>query len=134
MALEETVTRPLGIAAEWLKADAGVSSIIVKRIGPVLHSTMPAIRLADLGPINRSTAGDWRLVQVECWAKDYDTAEQLAAAVERATETARGTYTDGYCSGAHVEAGPYANPDPNSERFRHQLDVALLLYGVAPDA
>lgn len=116
------------VVNEWLKAQPAVVAVCGKRISYTLGSTYPAIRLADVGPIQRGPEETLRRIQVECWADDYDTAERLAAKVEAALPEARGTWSSGYCAGGSVESGPFANPDSNSQRYRHQLDVALWLY------
>lgn len=118
----------LRVVNEWLTAQAAVTDVAGTRISYRLTGTYPAIRLADLGPMARGPEEQLRRIQVECWADDYDVAERLAAAVESVVPEARGQWPSGYCAGGSVEAGPYANPDSASERFRHQLDIALWLY------
>ena len=116
------------LAADWLQAQAAVTAAAGKRISYRLTGTYPAIRLTDLGPMGRDEGGALRRIQIECWADDYDIAERLAAAVESVVPEAHGDWPSGYCAGGDVESGPFASPDPASQRFRHQLDVALWLY------
>lgn len=120
--------RTLLVVADWLKAQTPVTDIIGKRVSYRLGTTFPAIRLTDLGPIERGPEEALRRIQIECWADDYGTAEDLAAEVERHLPEARSQWPSGYCAGGAVESGPFASPDENSERHRHQLDVALWIY------
>lgn len=128
------LTRPLKIVRDWLRSLDAVTDLVEKRISWKLTGAYPAIRLADLGPMNRSAAGDWRRVQVECWAQDYDDAEQLAAVIAAAADTssARGAWANGYCAGSTVVLGPLSSPDQQSERSRHLVDVAFLLFSEPP--
>ena len=118
----------LRVVNEWLKAQGSVTAICGKRISPKLTGDYPAIRLTDLGPMERGPEEHLRRIQVECWADDYATAEDLAAEVERHLLEARGQWPSGYCAGGTVESGPFASPDDTSQRYRHQLDVALWIY------
>ncbi|MGI8682070.1 MAG: hypothetical protein ACR2JO_08065 [Mycobacteriales bacterium] len=120
--------RTVALVNEWLKAQPAITAVCGKRISYALGGTYPAIRLADIGPITRGPEEALRRIQVECWADDYDTAERLAATVESVLPEAVGAWPSGYCAGGSVESGPFASPDPNSVRYRHQLDVALWLY------
>lgn len=123
---------PLRIVNEWLKAQAAVTAICGKRIDHTLAGVYPAIRLTDFGPIQHGPEEDLRRIQIECWAADYGTAEDLAATVVSVIPESVGTWATGYCAGGDVVSGPFANPDQNSERYRHQLDVALWLYPAPP--
>lgn len=116
------------LVADWLQAQAAVAAVVGMRVSYRLTGTYPAIRVADLGPIQRGPEEALRRVQIECWAADYDDAERLAATVESVLPEARGAWPSGYCAGGSVESGPYSNPDETSQKFRHQLDVALWLY------
>ena len=116
------------LVGEWLKAQSAVSAVVAARVSYRLTGTYPAIRLTDLGPIECGPEEALRRIQIECWADDYDTAENLALAVESVLPEARGTWPSGKCAGGSVASGPFANPDPASQKYRHQLDVALWLY------
>lgn len=116
------------IVNQWLKAQEPVTDICGKRISYTLTGTYPAIRVTDVGPIERGPEEVLRRIQIECWADDYDKAEQLALRVEAHIPEARGQWPAGYCAGGDVVAGPFANPDQKSQRYRFQLDVGLWLY------
>lgn len=120
--------RSLKVVNEWLKAQAAVTAIAGKRISYKLDTTLPAIRLTNVGPIQRGPEEALQRIQVECWAATYDDAEDLANTVVAALPEARGQWTSGYCAGGSVESGPFDSPDPNSEKYRQQLDLALWLY------
>lgn len=125
------LTRPLKAVTAWLRTITAVTDVVDKRISWRLTGTYPAIRLTDLGPMGRTAAGDWRRVQIECWDGDYDVAEKLAADIAANADTgrgARGTWAGIYCAGSSVVLGPLSSPDQSSERSRHLLDVAFLLY------
>jgi hypothetical protein len=123
-----TMPRKVLLVTQWLQSCTPVTEICGTRISYRLDGTYPAIRVADVGPIERGPEEVLQRIQIECWAEDYDTAEQLALAVEAVVATARGEWPAGYCAGGDVDAGPYFSPDPQSERFRHQLDLALWFY------
>lgn len=120
--------RPLAVVNQWLKAQAAVTAICGKRIAPFLDTVLPAIRLTNVGTIERSAEEALQRIQVECWAQTYDKAEELALTVVSVLPEARGQWDAGYCAGGTVEAGPFDAPDPDSEKYRQQLDLALWLY------
>ena len=121
---------PVAVVNAWAKAQSTVTAICGTRISYRLTGTYPAIRLADIGPVERAPGERASRVQVECWADDYDTSVALAAAVDAAVEdgTLRGTWASAPCSGGAVVFGPMAMPDPESTKFRQQLDLELWLY------
>lgn len=122
---------PLWVVNDWIKA---LNTAAGNRVAPKLPGTMPAIRIANVGPRDRGPEEHLARVQVECWADDDDAAANLAATVEAGVPDLAGTYpypTDGvyaHCAGGGVAAGPFAAPDPNSQRYRYILDVELWLY------
>lgn len=120
--------RPLAVANEWLKAQEAVTAICGKRISPMLIATLPAIRLTNVGTIERGPEEALQRIQVECWADTYDEAELLALTVVSVIPEARGQWAAGYCAGGAVESGPFDSPAPESEKYRQQLDVALQLF------
>lgn len=122
----------LKVVNEWLKGQSTVTALCGKRISPVLDATLPAIRLTNVGPIERGPEEALQRIQVECWAATYDDAEKLANTVVSVLPEARGQWTSGYCAGGAVEAGPFDSPDPESEKYRVQLDVGLWLYPNSP--
>jgi len=125
---EPVEARPLAVVNQWLKSQARVTDLCGKRIAPKLDPVLPAIRLTNVGPIERGPEEvKWR-VQIECWAETYDEAEALALAVVSVVPMARGSWPAGYCAGGSVESGPFDSPDPPSEKFRLQLDVGLWTY------
>jgi len=120
--------RALKVVNEWLKAQAAVTDLAGKRISHKLDAQLPAIRLTNVGPIERGPEEALQRIQVECWAETYDDAEDLANVVVSVLPEARGEWPAGYCAGGGVESGPFDSPDPESEKYRQQLDLALWLY------
>lgn len=118
---------PLWVVSTWIKT---LETAAAKRVSPKLSATMPAIRLANVGPRDRGPEEQLARVQVECWADSEDEAQDLAAEVEAGLPDLAGTYeADGaVCAGGSVAAGPYTANDPNSQRYRYILDVELWLY------
>jgi hypothetical protein len=122
----------LKVVNEWLKAQTAITDICGKRISPKLDTVLPAIRLTNVGPIERGPEEALQRIQVECWAASYDDAEKLANTVVSVLPEARGQWTSGYCAGGAVESGPFDSPDLESEKYRQQLDLALWLYPNSP--
>lgn len=118
----------LHVVTEALLAQTAVTEKCGNRISYRLGATFPAIRLTDVGTVERAPEEALHRVQVECWAAKYDDAERLAASVVSVVSDLRGDWPSGYCAGGTVESGPFDSPDENSERFRVQLDLALWLY------
>lgn len=116
------------LATQWLQSQTRVTNHVGNRVSYRLGGTYPAIRVTDLGAIERGPEEQLRRLQIECWADDYDKAEAIAAAVESVVPEAAGVWPAGRCAGGAVESGPFSNPDTESEKFRHQLDVALWIY------
>lgn len=124
--------RSLKVVNEWLKAQTAVTDLCGKRISPKLDTVLPAIRLTNVGPIEQAPEEALQRIQVECWALTYDEAEDVALTVVSVLPEVRGQWTAGYCAGGAVEAGPFDSPDPPSEKYRQQLDLALWLYPNSP--
>lgn len=116
------------LVSQWLTSQEAVSAIIGHRASYKLGPLYPAIRITDLGPIERGPEEALKRIQIECWAQDYDTAERLAATVESLVDTSHGEWPAGYCAGGSVESGPFPGPDEESGRWRWQLDLGLWLY------
>ena len=127
---DAVMPRAVLMATKWLQAQAAVTALVGQRISYRLGGTYPAIRITDIGTIDRGPEEELRRLQIECYADDYDDAERIAATVVSVLPEARGQWADGYCAGAAVESGPFHNPDPDPERHRHQLDIAFALYPV----
>lgn len=122
----------LKVVNEWLKAQTAITNLCGKRISPKLDATLPAIRLTNVGPIERGPEEALQRIQVECWAMTYDAAEDLANTVVSVLPEAHAQWPSGYCAGGSVESGPFDSPDPESEKYRQQLDLALWLYPNSP--
>lgn len=115
------------LVSQALKAQASVAALTA-HVSYRLTGTFPAIRLTDVGTIDRAPEEALHRVQVECWAEKYDDAEALARTVVSVVGDLQGEWPAGYIAGGSVESGPFSSPDDNSERYRHQLDLALWLY------
>lgn len=124
--------RAVLMATRFLQAQARVSDVVGTRVSYKLAATYPCIRVTDIGVMWRGPEEEVRRLQLECFALDYDTAENLANRVVSVLPDAPGEWADGYCAGAAVEAGPFSNPDIDTEKFRHQLDIAFAIYPVTP--
>lgn len=120
--------RAVLMATRFLQAQTRITDVVGTRISYKLPTVMPCIRVTDVGVMWRGPEEELRRLQVECYALDYDTAENLANRVVSVLPDARGAWADGYCAGAAVESGPFANPDVDPEKFRHQLDIAFAIY------
>lgn len=120
--------RAVLMATRFLQAQARITDVVSTRISYKLHATLPAIRITDIGVMWRGPEEELRRLQIECFALNYDDAENLANRVVSVLPDARGEWADGYCAGAGVEAGPFSNPDVDPEKFRHQLDIAFAIY------
>lgn len=115
------------LVSQALKAQASVTAL-TGHVSYRLTGTFPAIRLTDVGTIDRAPEEALHRVQVECWAEEYDDAETLARTVVSVVGDLAGDWPAGYCAGGSVESGPFSSPDDSSARYRHQLDLALWLY------
>lgn len=118
---------PVDVGVDWLQAQTRVTDLVGKRISYRLGKLYPAIRLTDLGAIEAAAEEATHRLQVECWADDYETASSIARAVMSVLSDAAGQWSTGYCMGAGWLGGPFSSPDIDSERHRHQLDVALVI-------
>lgn len=118
------------LVSTWAKSRPTITALVSKRISHQLGATFPAIRLADVGPRDRAPEEALNRVQVECWADDYDTADDIARTVESEVDSLRGSYptVGAFCAGGSVALGPFASPDESSARYRFLLDLELWVY------
>lgn len=116
------------LASEALQAQEAIAAIVGRQVSYRLGKTFPAIRLTDVGTIDRGPEEALNRIQVECWAEKYDDASELARTVVSVVGDLAGEWPAGYIAGGGVEAGPFDSPDDNSERYRVQLDLGLWLY------
>lgn len=68
---------------------------------------------------------DGAILQFEAWARDRDTAHDLAAAVLSAALALRGTYTEGVVTGAFPFTGLGYLPDPPTSTPRYIFRLQL---------
>jgi hypothetical protein len=116
------------LVSQALQAQPSVADVVERRVSYRLAKTFPCVRLTDVGTIERGPEEALQRIQVECWADDYDTAEDLSRAVVSVVGDLAGTWPAGFIAGGGVESGPFPSPDDSSERYRHQLDLGLWLY------
>lgn len=123
---------PIRIVNAWAKSRPAITAVVGKRISPKLDATLPAIRLTNVGPRDRGPEEALARVQVECWADDHDTAEDLANVVVAQVPTLRGQWATGWVAGAAVALGPFASHDQKTDRPRFLLDLELWIYPAPP--
>lgn len=129
IAADPVLPKGVLLVSQWLCSIEAVVDVIEDRKPSYrLGATYPQIRLVDVGPMERCAGEVKRRIQVECWAEDYDTAEDLALVIEAEIPTIRGQWPAGYCAGGGVESGPRSSPDDQAKKFRHLLDLGVWLY------
>jgi hypothetical protein len=116
------------ITVAWLKANSDLAAIHGGRVGTRLNSVLPAIRVQRIGGIPQETWRDEPVMQIECWAADEGTADQLARTVVAVLPTVRGTYPSGRAWSYVIESGPFWAPDDPalSNNSRYILTVRIL--------
>ena len=129
------VPNPVKTFTRWAQAQPSVTALCSNRVSYRLEGTYPAIRVTDVGPVERAPGERFNRVQVECWAADYDSAFSLASAVDQAIQdgTLRGVWGGQPCAGGAVVSGPFANPDETTQKFCHTFDVDMWLYATPPN-
>jgi hypothetical protein len=112
------------LVVSWLKSRPALTTIHGGRVGTRLKTTLPAIRVQRIGG---AVVNDWEdhpVVQIECWAADEDTADDLSRTVVAELPTARGGQVKTY----EIESGPYMVPDDPalSTNSRYNVDVRFI--------
>ena len=116
------------VVIQALNASAAVTGIVGTRIGTRIPDTptWPLIRVAKVAEVFTDDEGsESSLIQVECWADSDATASLLARTVVAARKDLPGTYAAGWLALVGVDSGPIPAPDPESERARYLLTLAV---------
>lgn len=116
------------VTVAWLKGNADLAAVHGGRVGTKLNATLPAIRVQRIGGDVPEPWEDQPVLQLECWAADEATADQLTRTLLAVLPTVRGTYPTGVVYTYQIESGPYWAPDDPqlSNNSRYILTVRLL--------
>ena len=109
----------------WAKAHASLEALHGGRVGTLLNSTRPCLRVQRLGRPQLHRWEDAPELQVEAWATSQTAADQLVRTLIAALPDITGDRTGAYISGYDVTLGPLYSPDDDLNLHRYIVDVAL---------
>lgn len=131
-------TMPVGRAIrELLQADADVVALVSGRVGPAPlrgpdepKVTTPAVTYQRLGSTRlRNMEGrsgpTTTTVQVDCWATDHDTAEDVFEAVRRCLDMKVSKIPHGVALIELVDGSDQFLPEPDTELSRFTADFQV---------
>jgi hypothetical protein len=116
------------LTVAWLKEQPDLTAIHGGRVGTRLNQVLPAIRVQRIGGSIPEVWEDLPVLQIECWAADEGTADDLVRTVVAALPAYRGDFGVGHVYTYQIESGPFWAPDDPqlSSNARYILTVRLL--------
>lgn len=117
--------------------DAGVASLVSDRVYTALPpaARYPLLIVSRVGGLTDFLGHlDGAILQFEAWAKDRDTAGDLARAALNAALAMQGSFTEGVVSGARPFTGLGYLPDPPTSTPRYLFRLELYAHPIPASA
>lgn len=111
----------------WAKTQEDLLALHGGRVGTLLNSTRPCLRVQRLGRPQLHSWEDAPELQVEAWATSQTSADQLARTLVAAMPEIVGDRTGAFVSGYDITLGPLYMPDEDTALHRYIVDIVLYL-------